>query len=554
MRRLATRVSLHRVLVAAAAAAVAAATLLAAVAAAARQEAGPDSPGSVALLAGKTDAASIEALARAVRSGAPLVRAVGARAAGVVAAASLGDAVAAAFDREGDPTAAVEQARALLFLRGEAATGSIERRLASVPDVAIAYGEWLVRMQPERFPDLLERLPAQAVPSLEPAVKGSLARRPEFAERVLRAWLAARPAAPWIRVLDGVDLASPGITAAIAHALGVQDEPLREDTVWMLVDRLAEGLVVPGPLLEAAAAPLPGAAPADSGTVTWERFGRELVARRSGVKTPDRAALIKSEGRGRQRQLQVLWLLDLLSKGERAEVKRLLDNPPPGRAASGPPASADETGVWMRTIPAAWPGVVGAVMEAAGCSPGPGANAAVLSVTYRPDGRTARLTLQDTRLPAPCGAAASSLAALTLHDLEHGPPAGQVEMLVLPLDPDYIACASASESVRSRHVPSQAGSDASSSSGKVKAPKKTRHVNPVYPAAMQELKVQGTVWVEATITPAGCVAAGRLVKSPHLLLGLSSLWAVSGWRFEPTLLAGKPVPVIISVAVDYKLR
>jgi len=534
-------------------ASAAAAALLATVPAAAQQGMARDSPGSVALLAGKSDAASIEALARAIDSVAPLVRAVGARAAGVSAVASLADAIAAAFEREGDATAAVEQARALLFLRGEAASASIERRLASVPEVATPYGEWLVRIQPERFPDLLQRVPAQAVPSLRPAVKVALVRRPESAERLLRAWLAAGTATTWTGVLDGIDLASPGVTPAIAHALGVQNERIREDAVWMLADRLGRGLAVPDSLLAAAAAPLSGATLADPGPLTWERFGRELIARRSGVKTPDRTALIKSEGRRRQRRLQVLWLLDGLSKSERAGVKRLLDGRRPRPSTSGPPAIANDVKVWMRTIPVVWPGVVGAAMEVAGCSTEAGANAAVLAATYQPDGRIARLAPQDTRLSAPCGAAAAALAALTLHDLEHGPPAGRPEMLVLPLDPDYIACAS--ESVWSRPVPSRVDLDgASDSSGRITWPKKTRDVKAAYPPALQEQSVKGTVSVEATITAAGCVVDGRLLTTPHPLLGLSSLWAVSGWRFKPALIDGEPVPVAATMVVDFELR
>ncbi len=514
-----------------------------------------DSPGSVALLAGRADAASIEGLARAINSSVPLVRAVGARAAGVGAVASLAEAIAAAFEREGDATAAVEQARALLFLRGEAAIGLIEHRLASVPEVATPYGEWLVRMQPERFPDLLQRVPAEAVPSLQPAVKVALVRRPELAERLLRAWLSAGTATTWTGVLNGVDLASPSVTAAIGPALGVQNERVREDTVWMLVDRLAQGLAVPDSLLAAAAAPLSGATPADAGPMTWERFGRELMARRSGVKTPDRTALIKSEGRHRQRRLRVLWLVDDLSKSERAAVKRLLDGSTPQRSTAAPSAIADDVDVWMRTVPVVWPGVVGAVMDAAGCSIEARANAAVISVTYQPDGRVARLALEDARLSAPCGAAATALAALTLRDLEYGPPVGRPEMLVLPLDRDYIACASASESARSRSVPSQVDSDAASGpQRKVTPPTKTRHVAPVYPAALQQLDVQGSASVEATITSAGCVVAARVVKTPHVLLGLSSLWAVSGWRYTPTLLDGEPVPVTMTVTVNFALR
>ena len=89
--------------------------------------------------------------------------------------------------------------------------------------------------------------------------------------------------------------------------------------------------------------------------------------------------------------------------------------------------------------------------------------------------------------------------------------------------------------------------------GDVKPPQKVRHVNPVYPAIAQSARVQGIVIIEATIGPDGKVQDARVLRSIPLL-DAAALDAVRGWEFTPTLLNKQPVPVVMTVTVQFSLQ
>jgi TonB family protein len=89
--------------------------------------------------------------------------------------------------------------------------------------------------------------------------------------------------------------------------------------------------------------------------------------------------------------------------------------------------------------------------------------------------------------------------------------------------------------------------------GDIKPPRKIKDVQPVYPPIAQSAKVQGTVIIEATIDPAGKVRAARVLYSIPML-DQAALDAVKRWEFAPTLLKGVPVPVIMTVTVDFWMR
>jgi protein TonB len=89
--------------------------------------------------------------------------------------------------------------------------------------------------------------------------------------------------------------------------------------------------------------------------------------------------------------------------------------------------------------------------------------------------------------------------------------------------------------------------------GKVKAPVKTKDVKPEYPAAAKSAKVQGAVIIEATIGADGKVIDAKVLRSVSML-DQAALDAVRQWEFSPTLLNGKPVPVKMTVTVNFKLQ
>ena len=89
--------------------------------------------------------------------------------------------------------------------------------------------------------------------------------------------------------------------------------------------------------------------------------------------------------------------------------------------------------------------------------------------------------------------------------------------------------------------------------GNIKPPTKTRDVRPQYPPIAQSARVQGIVIIEATIGPNGRVQEAKVLRSIPLL-DQAALDAVRQWEFTPTLLNGVPVPVIMTVTVQFTLQ
>ncbi len=89
--------------------------------------------------------------------------------------------------------------------------------------------------------------------------------------------------------------------------------------------------------------------------------------------------------------------------------------------------------------------------------------------------------------------------------------------------------------------------------GDVAMPRKIHNVAPVYPPLAVAAHVEGTVVIEAVISTTGAVQDARVVTSVPLLDAVA-LEAVRQWVFTPTRLNGTPVPVIMTVKVEFKLR
>jgi protein TonB len=87
----------------------------------------------------------------------------------------------------------------------------------------------------------------------------------------------------------------------------------------------------------------------------------------------------------------------------------------------------------------------------------------------------------------------------------------------------------------------------------MKAPVKTRDVAPVYPVIAKNAHVQGLVILEAVLNVQGRVESVRVLRSIPLL-DQAALDAVEQWRFTPALLNGQPVPVVMTVTVNFTLQ
>ena len=88
--------------------------------------------------------------------------------------------------------------------------------------------------------------------------------------------------------------------------------------------------------------------------------------------------------------------------------------------------------------------------------------------------------------------------------------------------------------------------------GAVKAPKLISRISPEYPADALSSRVQGVVLLEATIGIDGKISDVRITRSIPAL-DSAAADAVRQWVYEPTVVNGGRVPVIISVAVEFKL-
>ena len=87
----------------------------------------------------------------------------------------------------------------------------------------------------------------------------------------------------------------------------------------------------------------------------------------------------------------------------------------------------------------------------------------------------------------------------------------------------------------------------------IRTPVKTVDAAPVYPAIARIAHIQGVVILEAVLDAGGRVDDVRVLRSiPQL--DQAAIDAVRQWRYTPTLLNGRAVPVIITVTVNFTLQ
>jgi TonB family protein len=101
-----------------------------------------------------------------------------------------------------------------------------------------------------------------------------------------------------------------------------------------------------------------------------------------------------------------------------------------------------------------------------------------------------------------------------------------------------------------------AGPDASGAyrlGGDLRPPKKLKDAPPDYPAIARQARVQGVVILEVRLDQQGLVTDARPLRSIPLL-DEAAIDAVKQWRYEPTLMNGVAVPVLMTVTVNFSLR
>jgi TonB family protein len=529
----------------------------------------PLSPGSVALLVGHaSDPAAVERWGAALQDSDARVRAAAARTVNVSGAVSLIEGLRRALAAEQDQDAADEEMLALAALGGK-----------EVDDFVVAagrrFGEHGVStaagaLARARGPEALSSLPALREAELAGydtfylwstrggtqglTAAGSIALR----DRDLAEWeavlgVARRPGAS----LD------PGVLLA---ALSDPKDPIRAATFWHLALIQARDGKLDGRVGAAVAAALDAERPTDVAVaLTLELLGRAL-GRRPTEQVAWVAALVETKARAPY-ATRLQSEKDLLAKLERREIEALSvatrGNPqalrkPIERKKS---ASANPDATPRLRTPDSFPrGFVAGVLAAAGCDPRAAHGWAIAQIAYGQDGRPRQVQVVGDGPRGPLGkppTCEQAARVLLATDLAEDVNRLDEQTVLIVLEPDPLTCL-AEEAPRAAPVKVLVDDMSEEAqpravTGAIKEPRKIKTVNPVYPEAARQRRVEGVVVLDAILRSTGCVRSLEVVDGVRVL-NLESIRAVSQWRYTPTLLNGVPVPVIMAITVNYHLR
>jgi protein TonB len=89
--------------------------------------------------------------------------------------------------------------------------------------------------------------------------------------------------------------------------------------------------------------------------------------------------------------------------------------------------------------------------------------------------------------------------------------------------------------------------------GDVRPAKLITSVAPIYPALAKNQHVSGNVLIDALIDANGHVIAMKVVSGPTLL-HQSAREALRQWKYQPALLDGKPVPMHLTVTIQFRIQ
>jgi protein TonB len=90
----------------------------------------------------------------------------------------------------------------------------------------------------------------------------------------------------------------------------------------------------------------------------------------------------------------------------------------------------------------------------------------------------------------------------------------------------------------------------------VTVPEIVKQVKPNYTPDAMKAKIQGDVWLDAVVNPDGTVSDVRVSRSLDKSgLDQQAMIAARKWLFRPAHdRNGKPVPVVISIVLEFRLR
>jgi TonB family protein len=77
---------------------------------------------------------------------------------------------------------------------------------------------------------------------------------------------------------------------------------------------------------------------------------------------------------------------------------------------------------------------------------------------------------------------------------------------------------------------------------------------PLYPEAAMKKKISGTVWLNVLVDQRGSVKSARVLKSDAEELNQAAIDATRKYAFTPGIYRNKPIPVWVSIPVEFKLE
>jgi TonB family protein len=89
--------------------------------------------------------------------------------------------------------------------------------------------------------------------------------------------------------------------------------------------------------------------------------------------------------------------------------------------------------------------------------------------------------------------------------------------------------------------------------GDVKPAKLLFSVSPVYPSLARSQHVGGSVKIDALIDATGRVTSMTVLSGPTLL-HQAAMDALHQWKYQPATLDGKPVPMHLTITIQFRLQ
>ena len=145
----------------------------------------------------------------------------------------------------------------------------------------------------------------------------------------------------------------------------------------------------------------------------------------------------------------------------------------------------------------------------------------------------------------------------SLRQWRFDPPAGSPAVVRVPIYFDVVGKRTTFGAIRPMsgyppNVTAVPPSDVLKVGGVIRAPKRLVNVPPRYPDDAVQAKVQGVVVLDVVVGADGVPTDVQVSKGVPML-DAAAIEAVRQWRYEPTLMNGAPVPVAMTVNVNFTL-